>query len=189
MSPTRTHRRRRGARGTTLLEAMVAMAVVLVGILGFFGLQVVTSKANTFSRRMAQASAIANDLSENVKRWNYTDARLSPASMVTVTALDDASKVQPGWDLGRKVAPTPTPQFSDADLGAGFQGLPVDVDGDGKADFFRYWNVYGADLGGAGGGTASGKLVQIVVRWEEGGVGFRQVTSMAFKPNPSFIFQ
>jgi hypothetical protein len=175
-------------RGTTLIEAMAAMSIVLVGLLGFMGLQLVTSRANVFNKRMSQATALASDLAENTKRWTYIDARLSPAGMEVVTATNHA-KVQPGWDLGRAEAPSPAPQFDDADLGTTYQGLPVDTDGDSKPEFTRYWNVYGVDLGGAGSGTPSGKLVQIIVRWKEPGLGYRQVTSMSFKPNPAFIFQ
>jgi hypothetical protein len=73
-----------------------------------------------------------------------------------------------------------------AALGATYQGLSSDVDGDGKADFTRYWNVYSVDLGGTG--TASGKLVQIIVRWNDPSVGWKQVAVTTFKRNPANLF-
>lgn len=187
MSTHRTHRRRAAARGTSLVEAMAAIAVLLIGLTGYLSLQLVSSRANTFSRRMAQATAIATDLAENMALWSYNDTRLSPSGIKSVASLEDPL-VKPGWDLGRAAAPSPTPQFSDkaGNLGA-YPGLTGDADGDGTAEFTRYWSVYAADFNNTG--TANGKLVQIVVRWEEPGVGFRQVTTVAYKANPAVVLQ
>lgn len=185
MMPYPRCRLRAAQRGTTLIEAMVAMSVVLVGLLGFASLQIITSRANQFNKRMTQATAVAMDFSENIKSWGYTDSRLTPSK--TVTSFND-SGIKAGWELGREATPAPAPQFSDSLLtAANFQGLPTDSDRDGKTEFFRYWNVYAADLGGLG--TADGKLVQIIVRWKEPGFGYRQVTTMAFKSNPQAIFE
>ncbi|MCI0571754.1 MAG: prepilin-type N-terminal cleavage/methylation domain-containing protein [Myxococcaceae bacterium] len=186
-------RRRTHPRGVTLIEAMIAMVVLLIGLLGFASLQVITVRANQFSRRMTQASAMATDIEENIRRWTFNDPRLAP--MATVTSLSDAA-IQSRWDMGRADTPTYVAQFSEmpgdshastADaLGAGYQGLSPDVDGDGDPEFTRYWNVFAADLQGTG--TPNGVLVQIIVRWREPGTGFRQLTAMTFKPNPQAIF-
>lgn len=187
-------RGRAAQRGTTILEAMIAMAIVLVGLLGFAGLQIVTSRANQFNKRMSQANAVAMDLSENVKRWAYTDARLATAA--AVTSLEDAD-IADGWDLGRSATLGTKQQYSDKAsdpnatnpgmLATGYQGVSTDADGDGTPDFTRYWNVYALDTGSSG--TPNGKLVQIIVRWKEPGFGYRQVATMAYKPNPQAIFQ
>jgi Tfp pilus assembly protein PilV len=186
-----THRRpqnRASERGTSLIESMIAMAIVLVGLLGFASLQIVTSRVNHFNKRMAQASAMATDMAENVMRWSYADSRLSPSGMATINSTTDASLVSK-WDLGRATTPAYTVQFSEAagNLGTDYQGIAADVDGDGSAEFTRYWNVYAANFGGTP--AANGKLVQIIVRWKEPGFGYRQVTTVAYKPNPEFIFQ
>jgi type II secretory pathway pseudopilin PulG len=185
---------RAAQRGTSILEAMIAMAIVLVGLLGFAGLQIVTSRANQFNKRMSQATAVAMDLAENVKRWPYTDPRLE--TVAAVTSLEDES-IEDSWDLGRSADLETKQHFSDkvsdpnasssGALETGYQGVSTDADGDGKADFTRYWNVYALDVGSSG--TPNGKLVQIIVRWKEPGFGFRQVTTVAFKPNPQSIFQ
>ncbi len=199
MSPMHKRTNRRAAqRGMTLIEAMVAMAVILVGLLGFMALQIVTSRANTYGRRMAQASALATNLAENTKRWPYDDGRLTPATLEGVTSIS-ATSVQTKWDLGRGETCAYKAHFSDKAgdtacasatqlLADDFQGLAADVDGDGEADFTRYWNVYKAQLSTTT-PTENGKFVQIIVRWREPGVGYRQVTTMAYKPNPGFIFQ
>ncbi|MBF5042810.1 hypothetical protein FGE12_10435 [Aggregicoccus sp. 17bor-14] len=181
-----THSRRLAAqRGTTLVEAMIAMGVVLVGLLGFASLQIITSRANVFNKRMAQATTVAQELAENMRGWPYADSRLSPGT--AITSLADTNLTS-GWDLGRAATPSPTPQFSDSVLtAANYRGLALDADRDGTAEFTRYWNVYAANL--TGGGQANGKLIQIIVRWKEPGLGFRQVTTMAYKPNPQAVFQ
>jgi len=60
------------------------------------------------------------------------------------------------------------------------------VDGDGKPDFTRYWNVYAIDLTGSG--TPSGKLIQVIVRWNEPNVGWHQLAMTTFKRNPANLF-
>ena len=99
--------------------------------------------------------------------------------------------------MGTSAQATQTAEFSDspthdpnagtyAALGTTYQGLSSDVDGDGTPDFTRYWNVYAVDATGSG--TPSGKLVQIIVRWNEPQVGWHQVVVTTFKRNPGNLF-
>jgi Tfp pilus assembly protein PilV len=195
---------RRTQRGTSLIEAMIAMAVLLVGMAGFASLQVISVRANHFAKRISVASALAVDLTENVNRWGYTDTRLTPYSTITscTTAnmqlcFDDTTVVT-RWEMGSAPAPLYTAQYSDANFGATWQGVPVvtggtpttvgaDPDRDGVPEFTRFYNVYEIDP--AGSGIPAGKLVQVVVRWREPAFGFRQVTNTAFKFNPAVVLQ
>lgn len=207
-----TRTRRRSPRGTSLIEAMIAIAVLLIGMAGFASLQVISVRANHFAKRISAASALATDLAENVNRWDYLDPRLTPGgSRADVTAtgcttaaiqtcLDAAVALTP-WDLGTAATPAYTPDYNDASLmgAGGWQGIPVvtggvpttfgaDTDRDGVPEFFRYYNVHqlyptGTDL------FPTGKLVQIVVRWKEPAFGYRQVTTTAFKYNPRVVSQ
>ena len=181
-------------RGTTLIEAIIALTVLLIGMTGFATLLPVISRANQFSRRVTVATTIATDLEENVHRWAYTDGRLGPS--MTLTGCDtatmaacfaDAVNVIPKWDMGKTTAGAYVPNFSDANLGPTWQGLSADADRDGTAEFFRFWNVFAVDP--AGTGIANGKLVQIIVRWKEPGYGFRQIATSTFKPNPAAALQ
>jgi type IV pilus assembly protein PilV len=181
-------------RGTTLIEAMVAMSIVLIGLLGLAQIQTLVVRTNHFAKRMAQASALAVDMEENIKRWGYTDSRLN--SPVTVLSMND-NEITSRWDMGRGTTTSYQAHFSDKAsdpnavtpnaLGATFQGLPTDIDADGTADFTRYWNVITVNTTGTP--TANGKLVQIIIRWREPGLGFRQVTASAFKPNPAVALE
>lgn len=173
----------RSSRGTTLIEAMIAMAVLLVSFLALAGLQITAVRSARFGDRMEQASSLATDLEENIKLWPYSDPRLAAADTVVATSAVT------GWDLGNQSTPSPVPQNDDSSLGT-YTGLSADVDRDGTNDFQRYWTVHAVDPSGAGGGNEDGKLVQIFVRWKEPGSKsiYREVSSMTFLRNPGKVF-
>jgi type II secretory pathway pseudopilin PulG len=179
---------RNSQRGFTVLEGMVALVLMLIGVLGLAGLQVVAVRANHFGKRMSEATALALDLEEQIGIWAYNDSRL--ASTATLTGPNDA-QIQ-SWDLGRDATTSYQPEYSDLPgdpnvtstragvLATGYQGLQSDVSATGSPDFVRYWNVYTYNDG-----SSNGLLIQIFVRWKEPNLGYRQITSIAFKVNPA----
>jgi type II secretory pathway pseudopilin PulG len=187
-------RPRHASRGFTLVEAMVASAILMIAIAALLPLQVVGARMNRFSSRTLDGTLLATDLSENISRWAYTDSRLNP--LQTISNFND-SAVAARWDMGTSAQASQTAQFSDsptpdsnartyAALGTSYQGLSSDVNNDGTPDFTRYWNVYALDATGSG--TPSGKLIQIIVRWNEPRVGWHQVVVSTFKRNPANLF-
>lgn len=181
--------KRRMHRGFTLLEGMIAILVMLVGLLGLAGLQVVGVRANHFGKRMAEASALALDLSEQINNWNFADTRLVP--LATITGPSDPGLL--GTDLGRNATTIYSPEYSDLAgdpnvtdaakrgvLATNYQGISSDVLRNGAPDYVRYWNVYTYTDG-----TSNGLYVQIFVRWKEPGLGYRQINMAAFKTNPA----
>lgn len=203
-----SHPRRRAIdRGFSLVESMVASVVMLIGLLGLAGLQVTGMRANNLGKRMAQASLLAQDLVQNMRVWQYTDARLTPQAAATPAHTGTYSDtnhahVAKYWDLRN----TPdlisnvdgsavTFDYTDGPAGAAlvdqlaanYEGVlsPVDLSlpAGEQTVFQRYWNVFQVDLSGSG--TAQGKLVQVVVRWKEPNFGYRQVTTSFFKYDPS----
>jgi Tfp pilus assembly protein PilV len=197
-----------GQRGFSLVEALMASIVMLVGLLGLATLQVVGVRSNHFGRHMTQASQLAQDLIENLQRWDYNDVRISPAIARSWNVQDATSTaaVDKEWDMGRGAAATHTDgssytaDFSEgtananrtAALGAAFCtpsppgcpyiGLSGDVDGDGVLDYQRYWNVWTTTFDGA---TTTGKFIQVIVRWKETGLGYRQIAASTFKEIPN----
>jgi type II secretory pathway pseudopilin PulG len=182
------------SRGFTLVEAMVASAILMIAIAALLPLQVMGARMNRVSSRTLEGTLLATDLTENITRWSYTDPRLN--SLQTIAGFND-SAVAAGWDMGTSAQASHTAEFSDspkpdpnavtyAALGASYQGLSSDVDGDGTPDFTRYWNVFALDATGSG--TPSGKLIQIIVRWNEPRVGWHQVVVSTFKRNPANLF-
>jgi prepilin-type N-terminal cleavage/methylation domain-containing protein len=201
------HRRRRTHRGFSLIEAMVASVVMLVGLLGLAGLQVVGMRANNLGKRMAQASLLAQDLVQNMQLWQYTDSRLTPqgsASPAHTGLYSDTnhSDIARFWELRNSAALTSnvdgslvTFDFADAaagaaqvnQLNANYGGVlsPVDLTlpAGEQTIFQRCWNVFLIDMNGSG--QAQGKLVQVVVRWKEPNFGYRQVNTSFYKYDPT----
>jgi Tfp pilus assembly protein PilV len=187
-------RRRSTPRGFTMVEAMIASAILMIALAALLPLQVMGARMNRWSERTLEATFLATDLSENISRWSYLDTRLAPLS--TVASLND-STITATWDMGSSARAPVRAEYSDspapdqnattyAALGATYQGLSSDVDGDGAPDFTRYWNVYAVDLTGSG--TPSGKLIQVIVRWRDPAVGWRQLAVTTFKRNPANLF-
>lgn len=186
----------RASGGFTMIEAVMTMAVVAIAFTGFATLQVVGVQANYFGDRMIQASELATDLAENIERWSYTDPRLTPSVTLTGLTAMSSTAITSTWDLGTGATTSYRAQYSDlagdpnatnpGALAANYQGLSSDVNGDGIADFVRYWNVYAIDL--ANSGTPNGLFIQIIVRWKQPGFGYRQITASKFKRNPTNVF-
>ena len=198
---------RRMDRGFSLIEAMVASVVMLIGLLGLAGLQVIGMRANNLGKRMAQASLLAQDLVQNMQVWQYTDGRLTPQAsaspahtgLYTDTNHADIAKF---WDLQNTAALTSnvdsssvTFDFTDgaagaaavSQLAANYEGVLSPVDTSlptaEQTVFQRYWNVFLVDLNGSG--AAQGKLVQVMVRWKEPNFGYRQVNTSFYKNDPT----
>lgn len=187
---------RRSERGFTLIESFIALAVVGVGMLGFLSLQTVGVRANFMSKSMAQADALARDLSEHVAEWDFNDARLKTTANLDSISINGDAFVS-SWSLGQGASTTNTSkqtqtvttvtlQYGEAAndpnatvssaLATGtapYSGLAADT-----TKYKRYWNVYNYN---------GGKLVQIYVRWKEPTLGYRQVAISTFKQSV-FIF-
>lgn len=178
-----------------MIEVMIALSILLVAVLALASLQVVEVKSNRASDRTLQASGLGNDLVENIRRWSYTDSRLTAFEVDTST---NAASIVTKWDMGKNSTASYVAQFTDnnvADanattnnaLGATYQGLSGDVDADGTFDLIRYWNVYAISLDGSS--VENGKLIQIIIRWRESGFGWRQITTSTFVMNPAIVTQ
>ena len=194
-------------RGFSLIEAMVASVVMLIGLLGLAGLQVTAMRSNHLGKRMSQASLLAQDLVQNMQVWQYTDARLTPQGGATPAHTGSYTDTNHAdiarfWELQNTAALTSsvdgssvTFDFTDAPAGAAqvnrlaanYGGVLSPVDATLPAGeqtvFQRYWNVFLVDLNGSG--TPQGKLVQVVVRWKEPKFGYRQVNTSFYKYDPS----
>ncbi|MBE7451219.1 MAG: prepilin-type N-terminal cleavage/methylation domain-containing protein [Kofleriaceae bacterium] len=63
----RTRRRRRSARGFTLLEMLITLAVTVIGLTGLLSLHVVTTKGNAITSRSGEGVAIAEATVEEIR--------------------------------------------------------------------------------------------------------------------------
>jgi len=194
---------RRTDRGFSLVEAMVASVVMLIGLLGLAGLQVIGMRANHLGKRMSQGSLLAQDLAQQMQIWEYTDSRLTPQASASPAhtgsySNTNHSDIAKFWELQNTAAlksavdgSSVTFDYTDGaagaavvnQLAANYSGITSPVDTSLPAAeqviFQRYWNVFLIDLNGSG--TPQGKLVQIVVRWKEPNFGYRQVSTSFYK--------
>jgi type IV pilus modification protein PilV len=173
----------RSQRGVTLIEAMVAMVVLLVGAIGMVSLHSTGVRIQGEAREITRATAIAQDLMNQIQTWEYADARLANAN-----AANDAD---PSDDSGAFSVYGTTPPFdhAEADLTAGggsWNGVPTaDL---ATGGFERYWNVSTSNPDGTlidalGNGRADGMRIAVIVRWLQGS-SWHRVVLHGFKVNP-----
>ena len=175
-------RSRRGERGVSLIEAMVAMVVLLVGATGMLSLHSTGLRLQSEAREITRASAIAQDLMNQVQSWDYADVRVANLNASNDSDLGDDARLFEGYGT------TPPYDHAEADLTAGGDWNGIPTAGLATGGFERYWNVStndraGALLDSAGNGVADGMRVAVIVRWPQGGA-WRRVVLHGFKVNP-----
>jgi type II secretory pathway pseudopilin PulG len=175
---------RRRERGVSLIEAMVAMVVLLVGALGMMSLHSTGLRLQNESREITRATAIAQDLMNQIQSWEYADARLAEVNSANDRDVGDDARAFEAYGA------TPPFDHSEADLapgGTGWTGIPTAVLATGG--FERYWNVTtvnrsdGSLIDTNGNGVADGMHVAVIVRWPQGG-RWHKVVLHGFKVNP-----
>jgi Tfp pilus assembly protein PilV len=170
-------RSQRHQRGATLLEAMVAMAVLMLGAAGAASLQRQSTFFMADARQASRASAFAQDLVAQIELWEYTDARLA-----NTTTANDANPTD-GLELD---VPPVAPDHGEADLslgGVAWTGLPGDLLAANGME--RYWSVSYPDDANAN-GTPDAVRVTVIVRWKPAGAtAWRVATFFVVKPNPA----
>lgn len=150
-------------RGSTLIEAMVALTILLVGLTGMARLQYYGMSATQGARAATTAAELANELCSALERLPASDPKLGGASGPTATtpppgfgpqlfASGGGVTVHP-WD---DAAPIPG-----ARLDATLERDPNDGT---KPIYQRSWTVW--DVGAAAGGTAA-KVIAVSVIYRE----------------------
>lgn len=159
--------RRARLRGFTVLESMVAMAVLLIGAMGVASLQAMGSRMNGDARVMTRAVAIGQDLVEQIHAWDYfNDPRLQ-----NVNAANDPDFADSAAAFEGPVSAT-LYDHAEAELEAvPWFGIPAaSVE---ELGFERYWNV--APYLDPATGSELGLKIAVIVRWDRGGAPRRIV--------------
>ncbi len=181
---------RRAARGATIVEVMAAMAVMLIGASGVAGLTTVGLQLDGDGRKITRATALAEDLVNQISIWPYDDPRLSNPNAANDDDIGDTL-----FQLQNVADPTPLIDHGEADLTAGgttWYGIPTPLPADVASNGFqRFWSVSfndpanpGALLDGNGNGVADGMRVAVIVRWPHG-AGYRRIVMFLTKVNPA----
>ena len=175
--------RQRRASGATLIEAMIAMSVLVIGSMGMVGLHRIGARMNGDSRIMTRATAIAQDLVNQMQLWDYTnDPRLA-----NTTTGNDADFAD-GAGAFEKAVGNFTYDHQESELESQavpytWLGIPsATVQGAGGVNFSRYWNVAEVDTDDTGAVVA--KRVAVIVRWKRDGAA-RRIVLVTVLRNPS----
>ncbi len=145
-------------RGFTLVEVMVSLTILAIGLLGVAMMQVSSISGNTFSREMAVATELGQDMIEklNISTWT---------SLVEDTKLDAALNPHTNAEL--------------LDASSNAQANPIDAKGmstdlsnndlpAGTRLYTRTWTVTDPAVGAAtfGAGTNM-KSITVTVTWTD----------------------
>lgn len=148
------------ATGSTLIEAMIALAILAIGLAGFSTSMVASARQDRRNTARAAAQTMADELARTMATWSFLDPRLSLSTQYAGTQFSqlvvaDNFTVTPAVGT---VTPatitetlTPVPNHTDAEL---IPGLPTEpkyggrvttdsnLFGPGRTYVFRsYWNV------------------------------------------------
>lgn len=82
---------RKGERGFTLIEVLIALLVLMVGMAGILSLQLTSMKATAFSRHATEASSLAEDKVEDLRTVPLSSPRFaSGTDLVDSRGVADA---------------------------------------------------------------------------------------------------
>lgn len=65
-----------GKKGFTLIEMLVGLVLLAIGLLAMAGMQIKSVNGNFFSANLTQASILAQDRLEALRRFDFTHAEL-----------------------------------------------------------------------------------------------------------------
>lgn len=183
------------ARGTTLIEAMAALVVFTVGILGVMQMNVLASRQNNLARGEAAASKIARDLAYNFERLPYDHPIFSqsPSSGYLVhtdpafTDFTNTTGLVKLSDVPALIASKARPLSGSAEAMVTVEGGATNVSGFGTyevawraAPFFDPDPAYAST-------TPEARIIVIMVRFKTVLNTYRQVNVYTVKYNPEAI--
>jgi prepilin-type N-terminal cleavage/methylation domain-containing protein len=175
--------RSQSPRGFTLLETVIAMGVLLIGATGMVGLHMQGLRMEGDARRITRATAVAQDLMDQISTWPWGDARLGSPALSNNTML--ATLGDPAFAFEN--SGTPTASFSDASGGLTSNGgLPwngIPLASTQAEGYERYWNVAYVDDSNAN-NVPDAARIAVIVRYPAG-LGFRRVVLLGSKLNPA----
>ncbi|WP_375768203.1 prepilin-type N-terminal cleavage/methylation domain-containing protein [Archangium gephyra] len=174
--------RAKSARGFSLIEAMAALAIFSIGLLGVLHMNVLASQQNGLARRQSTASKVARDLVDAFERLPYEHTLLSTES--TIAPADPRFARFDEVDGRVKLADALALVGERPLLGAAHASVSADGAGSrpGSQPIYEVaWRV--APVKNADGDTEARRIL-VMVRFPTTAGGFKQVNVWAVKANP-----
>ncbi len=81
------------AEGFTLIEIMIAVAIISIGLLALGGLQVSLVRGNALSQRMTAAISVAEQKIEQVKNTPYANIQAESATQIQASGINFTRQV------------------------------------------------------------------------------------------------
>lgn len=160
---------RRSDRGTTLIEAMIALTILLIGMLGMMQLQVLGITSNAGARSYAQALQVAHELASALEQLPVDDPLLAPhftgganpdAAFGTVLSAPNTLRSSSSFTAYDDTSAAVRGAASDAAITATFGNDPVEA----VPRYQRRWQVWEASTAAASGGV---KAIAVSVTYRE----------------------
>jgi prepilin-type N-terminal cleavage/methylation domain-containing protein len=169
----------RTSRGFSLLELMIALAILMGALVGLLKLQIVGVTSNNAGRMQTVANEAAIELAGALERQAFGDiVLLAPTSTNGPTTPTAGFGPLVSWtgsidtSVAHDFTATPVPTVrSDAELGPQYK---------------RYWTVWGYSP--TAGGTPTVKVISVSVVWTQPGMSRPgEATVLTQLPDPSFV--
>jgi prepilin-type N-terminal cleavage/methylation domain-containing protein len=152
-------------RGVTMIESMAAVSVMLIGATGIAGLYTTGVRMNGDARRVTRATAIAQDLMNNLLMQPYSEGGGPFANACTANDNDIADSAL-NFETDDDPIVRSHGDHGEADitaLGNRWYGIPAASLG---GEYQRFWNVRYIDTNGDGINDAI--QIAVIVRWPVG---------------------
>jgi type IV pilus assembly protein PilV len=168
-----THTARPTDRGTTLIEAMVALTILLIGLLGMMQLQVLGITSNAGARSHSQALQLAHELASALEQLDAKDALIELPNNLHFTGATPPAGFGSVLSAPNTLRPsTAFTEFADSMVGS-LRGVTTNAaivstyGKDPTADlprFQRRWQVWQMDTASETGGV---KAIAVSVTYRE----------------------
>ena len=99
-------KKERKEKGFTLLEVMIAIAILTFGILAVASMQTSSIYGNSVANRLTEGTSWAGDKMEELLTISYTDANLSSGKHGPETVMSGVNRYEVSWKVIDNVNPS-----------------------------------------------------------------------------------
>jgi prepilin-type N-terminal cleavage/methylation domain-containing protein len=153
------------ASGTTLIEVLIALAVLVIGLTAASATVIYASKSTSTGMHVEQATTMAQSLLTTLLAVPFTASgagnSASPNNFFfNTTTANDADVADSAGNFKLATLPVNSYDHIDTELPANLLAM-VAVQPAGGITYQRYWNI--APIG-----ATPGRVIAVIVRWQEG---------------------